>query len=167
MIRNEITNNSHNSILCKKKTVNDYLTHLTYEACSGSSVGSPLAKAFHWGRSKPILAALPTELRSCLMESAHLVLEQPLGLFQPWIVGLKWWTISTGMEAGMRWRYPNHRRRRCRRRDDTVRCLVRSRMLQLLMCCCQNRRKRRLWQRMSNTSKRRRSARVVDHASEP
>ena len=34
-------------------------------------------------------------------------------------------------------------------------------------CCCQNTHRRRLWQRMSNKSKRRRSARVVDHDSEP
>ena len=50
---------------------------------------------------------------------------------------------------------------------DAVGCLVRSRMLQLLVCCCQNTRRRRLWQLMSNTSRRRRSARVVDHDSEP
>ena len=36
----------------------------------------------------------------------------------------------------------------------------------LLMCCCQNTRRRRLWQHMSNTY-RWRSARVLDHASEP
>ena len=33
----------------------------------------------------------------------------------------------------MRWRCPNQRRRHCRRRDDTVGCLVRSRMLWLLL----------------------------------
>ena len=31
----------------------------------------------------------PAEWRSCLTESAHLVLGRPLGLFQPWMVGLK------------------------------------------------------------------------------
>ena len=67
----------------------------------------------------------------------------------------------------MRWRCPNQRRRRCRRRDGAVGSMVRSRMLWLLTCCCQNTRMRRLWQRMSNTSRRRRSARVVAHASEP
>ena len=55
----------------------------------------------------------------------------------------------------MRWICPNQHRRRCRRRDDAVGCLVHSRTLRLLTCCCQNTR-RRLWQRMSNTSKRRR-----------
>ena len=35
----------------------------------------------------------------------------------------------------MRWRCPNQCRRRCRRRDDAVGCLVRSWMLRLLMCC--------------------------------
>ena len=29
------------------------------------------------------------ELRSCLIESAHLVLGRPLTLFQPWMFGLK------------------------------------------------------------------------------
>ena len=67
----------------------------------------------------------------------------------------------------MRKRCPNQRRRRCRRRYDAVGCLMRSRMLRLLMCCCRNARRRHLWQRISNTSKRRRSARVVAHASEP
>ena len=37
------------------------------EPCSGSSVGSPLTKAFHWGRSNTIWAAFvvsrPAELR--------------------------------------------------------------------------------------------------------
>ena len=51
---------------------------MTYEPCSGSSVGSPLTKAFFWGRSNTIWVALmvsrPAELRSCLIESAHLVL---------------------------------------------------------------------------------------------
>ena len=56
----------------------------------------------------------------------------------------------------MRWRCPNQCRRRCRRRDDAVGCLVRSRMLRLLMFCCQNIHRRRLWQHMSNTSRRRR-----------
>ena len=70
-------------------------------------------------------------------------------------------------EDGMRKRCPNQSRRRCRRRYDAVGCLMRSRMLRLLMCCCQNARRRHLWQRMLSTSMRRRSARVVDHASEP
>ena len=48
----------------------------------------------------------------------------------------------------MQRRCPNQRRRRCRRRDDAVGSLVRL-------------------QRMSNTSNRRRSARIVDHDSEP
>ena len=74
---------------------------------------------------------------------------------------------SSVWEDGMRKRCPNQRRRRCPRRDDAVGCLVCSRMLRLLMCCCQNTRRRHLWQRMLNTSKRRRSARVVDHDSEP
>ena len=68
----------------------------------------------------------------------------------------------------MRKKCPNQRRRRCRRRYDAVNCcLMSSRMLRLLMCCCQNTRRRHLWQRILNTSKRRRSARVVYHASEP
>ena len=65
------------------------LTYLTYEPCSGSSVGSPLTKV----GSNTIWAALvvsrAAELRSCLIESAHLVLGRPLGLFQPWMFGLK------------------------------------------------------------------------------
>ena len=67
----------------------------------------------------------------------------------------------------MRRRYPNQRRRRCRRSDDAVGCLVRTRILRLLICCCENTHKRHLWQRLSNSSKRRPSARVLDHASEP
>ena len=35
-----------------------YLTYLTEEPCSGSSVHSPLTKAFHWGWSNTIWAAL-------------------------------------------------------------------------------------------------------------
>ena len=93
-------------------------------------------------------------------------LGRPLGIFQPWMFGLKSKTLRTGREDGMRCRCPNQRRRRCLRRDDAVGCLVHSRMLLLLMCCCQNTRRRRLCQRMSNTS-RRQSARVVAHASEP
>ena len=67
----------------------------------------------------------------------------------------------------MRWRCPNQRRRRCRRRDDAVGCLVRSRMLWLLMYCCQNKRRRRLWQRMSNTCREGISSKVMDLHSEP
>ena len=65
----------------------------------------------------------PGEWRSCLTESAHLVLGWPLGLFQPWMVGLKSNTLRTGREDGMRWRCLNQRRRRCRRRDDAVGCV--------------------------------------------
>ena len=67
----------------------------------------------------------------------------------------------------MRKRCPNQHRWRFCRRDGAVGCLMRSRMLRLLMCCCQNTRRRHLWQHMLNTYKRRRSARVVNHASEP
>ena len=62
----------------------------------------------------------PAECRSCLTESAHLVLGRPLGLFQPWMLGLKSMTLRTGRDDDMRWRCPNQRRRRCRRRDDAV-----------------------------------------------
>ena len=121
------------------------------------SIGSQ-TKAFHWGRSKTVWAALmvsrPAEWRSCLIESAHLVLGRPLGIFQPWMFGLKSKTLRTGREDGMRWICPNQRRRRCRMRDDAVGCLVHSRMLWLLMCRCQNTHRRRLWQRISNTSRR-------------
>ena len=34
------------------------LLDLLDEPCSGSTVGGPLTKAFHWGRSKTISAAL-------------------------------------------------------------------------------------------------------------
>ena len=34
------------------------------------------------------------------MESAHLVSGQPLGLFQPWMLGLKSKTLRTGKEDG-------------------------------------------------------------------
>ena len=67
----------------------------------------------------------------------------------------------------MRYIYPNKRRRRCRRSDDAVGCLVRTRMLRLLICCCENTHKMGIWQRLSISSKRRPSARVGDHASEP
>ena len=113
-----------------------------------SSVGSPQTKAFHWGRSKTIWAALmvlrPAEWRSCLIESAHLVLGRHLCLFQPWMFGLMSKTLRTGREDGMWWRCRNQRRRRCRKRDDAVGCLVRSRMLWLLICCCHNTCRRRL-----------------------
>ena len=69
----------------------------------------------------------------CLIESAHLLLGRPLDLFQPWMFGLKSKTLRTGRDDGMRCRCPNQRRRFCRRRDDAVGCLVRSRMLWLLM----------------------------------
>ena len=81
-----------------------------------------------------LMVSMPAELRSCLIESAHLVLGRPLGLFQQWMFGLKSNTLRTGREDGMRWRCPNQHRRRCRRRDDAVACLVRSRMIWLLMC---------------------------------
>ena len=118
------------------------------EQITNDLVGSPQTKAFHWGMSYTICAAWmesrPAEWRSCFTESAHLVLGRPLGLFQPWLLGLKSKTLRTGREDGMRWRCPNQRRRRCRRRDDAVGCLVRSRMPWLLTCCCQNTRRRRL-----------------------
>ena len=41
----------------------------------------------------------PAECRSCLTESAHLVLGRPLGLFQPWMLGLKSTTLRTGRMA--------------------------------------------------------------------
>ena len=43
----------------------------------------------------------PAKRRSCLTESAHLVLGRPLGLFQPWMVGLKSKTLRTGREVEM------------------------------------------------------------------
>ena len=64
-----------------------------------------------------------------MIESANLVLGRPLGLFQPWMLGLKSKTLRTVSEDGMQWRCPNQHRRRCPRRDDAVGCLVRSRML--------------------------------------
>ena len=63
-------------------------------------------------------------LMSCLIESAYLVLGRPRGIFQPWMFGLKSKNLRTRREDGMRWRCPNQRRRRCRRRDDAVGCLV-------------------------------------------
>ena len=39
------------------------------------------------------------------------------------MLGLKSKTLRTGREDGMRWRCPNQRRRRCRRRDDAVGCV--------------------------------------------
>ena len=40
------------------------------------------------------------EWRSCLIESARLVLGRPLGLFQPWMLGLKSNTLRTGGRMG-------------------------------------------------------------------
>ena len=50
------------------------------------------------------LVSRPAELRSRLMESAHLVLGRPPGLFQPWMLALKSKTMRrpTGREDGMR-----------------------------------------------------------------
>ena len=42
-----------------------------------------------------------------------LVLGRPLGLFQPWMLGLKSKTRRTGREDGMRWRCPHQRRHSC------------------------------------------------------
>ena len=63
----------------------------TCSLCCSSSVRCPLVF---------LRSASP----SCLTESAHLVLGRPLGLFQPWMVGLKSKTLRTGREDGMRWR---------------------------------------------------------------
>ena len=46
------------------------------------------------------MVSRPAEWRSCLIESAHLVLGQPLGLFQPWMLGLKSNTLRTGGGGG-------------------------------------------------------------------
>ena len=65
----------------------------------------------------------------------------------------------------MRWRCPNQSRRRCRSIDDAVGCLVRSRMLWLLP---EHTQEAPLTAHVEEiTSRRRRSARVVSHASEP
>ena len=60
----------------------DNILDLIQEPCSNLHVGCPLTNAFHCGRSKTIWAALvasrPAELRSCLIESAHLVFGRPL-----------------------------------------------------------------------------------------
>ena len=54
-----------------------------------------------WVGQIPLWAASvvsrPAEWISCLMESAHLVLGRPLGLFQPWMVKVK---ASSYMEGG-------------------------------------------------------------------
>ena len=42
------------------------------------------------------MVSRPAEWRSCLIESAHLVLGRSLGLFQPWMLGLKSNTLRTG-----------------------------------------------------------------------
>ena len=42
----------------------------------------------------------PAEFRSCLIESANLVLGRPLGVFQPWMFGLKTYTLRAGREDG-------------------------------------------------------------------
>ena len=76
------------------------------------------------------------------MESAHLVLSRPLGLFQPWMFGLKSKSLRTGTYicgGDVRTSVGG-----VVVRDDAVGCLVRSRILWLLMCCCQNTRRRHL-----------------------
>ena len=99
---------------------------LGFERWQSANKGLPLGSVIDHLGGIDVVEASRVEV--VLTESAHLVLGRPLGLFQPLMLGLKSKTLRTGREDGMRWRCPNQRRRRCRRRDDAVGCLVRSRM---------------------------------------
>ena len=94
-------------------------------------------KSLPQGGVKTILTAMlrPAERwKSCLIESAHLVLERPLRI----LLASELSTLRTGTNYVMRRRCPKQPLAEVSQRLDAACYLVRPRKFWLLMCCCQN-----------------------------